>query len=74
MLPHEEFLQKACEECMITQLVRDLGHLYFMLVNKHGTFEEVSVALRVDRILEEAADQIAALGPKPHIPHPMDKQ
>ena len=77
MFPHEEFLQKALEECMITQLVRDLGNLYFSLYvrmrnNKEISVEEFTTVISVNRILDEAADKIAELGPKPKIPHPMD--
>ena len=72
MLPHEEFLQKALEECMISQLVRDLGNVYLMLVNRSGSEADFVVALQVAAILSEASNKIADLGPKPKIPHPMD--
>lgn len=74
MFPHEEFLQKALEECMITTLVHDLGGIYTKLVNRHGTNDDFAMAMKVEQILNKAADEIAALGPKPYIPHPLDKR
>jgi hypothetical protein len=73
MFPHEEFLKKALEECQITKLVQDLGALYVSTVNAHGDEDDFLLALSVNRILDEAAGKIADLGPKPIIPHPMDK-
>ena len=78
MFPHEEFLKKALEECQITRLVQDLGNLYVSLVNMSipVTPEQdanFKIALKVCQILQKAADEIADLGPKPQIPHPMDK-
>jgi len=62
--PHEEFLAKALQECRISKLVQDLGGLYVSLVAS-DTSENFKIALEVNRILEQAAGEIADLGPKP---------
>lgn len=74
MFPHEEFLKKALEECSITKLVQDLGSLYVNMINKNCTNEEFQTALQVEKILVKASFEIADLGVKPHIPHPMDER
>ena len=74
MLPHEEFLKIALEVCMISKLVDDLGVLYVSLIANDPKYsmEEFFAALKVSQILQKASEDIAALGPKPKIPHPMD--
>ncbi len=69
MFPHEEYLKFALQDCMITKLVQDLGGLYVSLVsqNQEATDADFATALQVNKILEEAATKIAALGPKPEI-------
>lgn len=75
MFPHEEFLKKALEECRITALVQDLGFLYVQLVaGSNASQEDFQTALAVNKILKKAAEEIADLGPKPVIPHPMDQE
>ena len=75
MFPHEEFLQKACEECKISQLVSDLGGVYLTLVNRNiPSDRDFRIAMEVDRILKDAAEKIADLGSKLKIPHPMDNK
>lgn len=75
MFLHENFLKKAMEECMITQLVHDLGMLYLAIVmtNPKNTDKEVQVAMEVCEILKRASGEIAALDEKPKIPHPLDQ-
>ncbi len=74
MLPHEEFLKKAMEECQITALVNDLGTLYVTLVatNSKNSDDDFRTAMKVNQILKRAAEEISSLGAKPRIPHPMD--
>jgi hypothetical protein len=76
MFPHEEYLKMAIEDCQISKLVDDLGGLYVGIVakNEDATDEEFQVALNVYKILQKASEEIAALGPKPQIPHPRDKK
>ena len=69
MFPHEEYLTRALEHCMITQLVQDLAGLYVELTaaNTQNTDEDFRTALQVCKILNKAAEEIAALGAKPKI-------
>ncbi len=73
MFPHEEFLKKALQETTISQLVLDLGPLYIAIANTYGDDEDFDKALKVERILTKAAQEIADLGPKVRPPHPLDK-
>lgn len=74
MFPHEEFLKKALQECLISTLVQDLANLYVALVNvsPENDDEDFQKALAVSQILQRAASEIALLGPKPKIQHPLD--
>lgn len=68
MFDHEQDLKNALEKCSITKLVQDLGNLYSSLVaSSNSTNEEFALSLKVNKILSEAAKQIADLGPKPKI-------
>ena len=80
MFPHEEFLQKALEECSMTKLVQDLGDLYVSLCLKQNVTDAwLQKVLKVNKILDKAASDIADLGDVepigiPRIVHPLDGQ
>lgn len=80
MFPHEEFLQKALEECSMTKLVQDLGDLYTSLCIKQKVTDAwLQKVLKINKILDKAASDIADLGDIepigiPIIVHPLDRK